>query len=257
MVKKIVIGLLVLIVIAGGALYYVYSNAGGIIKSAIETYGSEATQTSVRVSSVKLALDTGKGGLSGLKVGNPSGFSSGDALELGDIDIEVDPQSVLGTGPIVIKEINVNAPKIAYEHSMSGSNLDTLRNNVKAYANKLSGGGQSSSTGSASGGKEGRKIIIDNFYVRDGKVSVSDAMLKGGAVNADLPTIHLSNIGRAKGGATQAEVTQQILSVITGTAIQVGAGALTKELGTLPGAVGTVVPGGEGVTKSVKGLFGN
>jgi hypothetical protein len=249
MAKKIGIAVLLLLVVLGGVFYYFYSNAGSIIKTAIEHYGSEATKTAVRVSGVTLSLTSGEGDLSGLKIANPQGYSAGDAIELGDISVKVDPQSVLGTGPIVIRQVNIDHPRIAYEHSLSTSNLDALRSNVTAYGAKMSGG---KSSGASSG--QSRKIIIENLYVRNGTVQVSDAMLRGAAVSADLPLIHLSNIGRAKGGATQAEVAQQILSVITSSAIQVGAGALTKNLGSVGGAVGKAVPGG--VTNSVKGLFG-
>src|SRR5262245_24810509 len=108
MVKKLGLAVLVLVIILGGAFYYFYSNAGAIIKSAIEHYGSEATRTAVHVSSVNLALSTGEGSLSGLRVANPEGYSAGDALALGKISVTVDPKSALGDGPIVIREVNID-----------------------------------------------------------------------------------------------------------------------------------------------------
>ena len=48
--KKIVLGaVLVLFVTIGIGVYYLLSNLDMLVKVAIETYGSEATQTAVRV----------------------------------------------------------------------------------------------------------------------------------------------------------------------------------------------------------------
>ena len=64
--KKIILSfVLILIVAIAGGVYYVLSNLDNLIKEAIETYGSEATQTAVRVESVKLKLTEGSGGITG------------------------------------------------------------------------------------------------------------------------------------------------------------------------------------------------
>jgi hypothetical protein len=251
MAKKIGIALLILIALVGGAFYYVYSNAGSLIKSAIETYGSEATKTAVRVSSVSLSLSAEKGAVTvkDLSVANPEGYSANDALKLGSVSVSIDPKSVAGTGPIVIREISIDHPAVSYEHNLTSGNLDVLRKNVASYSGQAaSGGGSGTSAGPA---QQSRKIIIDDLYVRDGTVTVSDPVLKEARLNAALPLIHLSNIGKAKGGATQAEVVQLVLGVIMNSAIQVGAGTLTQNLGTAGGALGKTAPG------ALKGLFGS
>ena len=74
--KKIALGaLLVLLLIIGGSVYFLLSNLDGLVKTAIETYGSEATKTAVSVSSVKIVLQDGSGSIQGLTVGNPKGFA--------------------------------------------------------------------------------------------------------------------------------------------------------------------------------------
>jgi hypothetical protein len=248
---------LVLVLAIVGGLYYVYTNLGSYVRVAIERYGSEATQTTVHVSSVTLKIEASEGAIKGLTIHNPNGFSSANALSLGVASLVVDPQSVLGSGPIHIKEVVIDAPQVLYEQGMGGSNLDTLKHNVNAYAAKLGGASPPSATPSATGGtKPERKLIIDNLYVRNGKVAVSESALKGisglGYATA-LPTIHLSNIGRAKGGATPAEVTQQVVGAITQEAAIVGAEALTQEL-VKSGALGK---NGAAVGGIFKGILGH
>jgi hypothetical protein len=49
--------------------------------------------------------------------------------------------------------------------------------------------------------------------VRKGRVSY------GGAVNADLPDLHLRDLGKKRGGATAAEIADEIWSEVSRTAI--------------------------------------
>lgn len=60
MLKKILIGVVALVIVAGVGLYFLYSNLGGILKAAIEKYGAEATQASVSVDSVTLSPTDGQ-----------------------------------------------------------------------------------------------------------------------------------------------------------------------------------------------------
>ena len=83
MIKKILIGVVVLLVIVAAAIYFLFSNLDSIVKAMIEKYGTEAAQSDVRVDSVKISLTTGEASLGGLSVANPKGFSSAKALYLG------------------------------------------------------------------------------------------------------------------------------------------------------------------------------
>ena len=73
--KKIILGVVLIVIVAiGGGVYYVLNNLDDLVKAAIEKHGSAATQTSVRVDSVKINLLEGSGGISGLTIANTSGF---------------------------------------------------------------------------------------------------------------------------------------------------------------------------------------
>src|SRR5690606_14256841 len=132
--KKILISFIALLLLAGIGLGFVWTNLDHIVKSAIEKYGSAATQASVDLDSVSLALSTGECAMSDLTVGNPDGFSSPYALHLSNISVKLDTASLRGTGPIVIEEIPIAAPQIYYEVLGSGkNNLSTLSDNAAKY----------------------------------------------------------------------------------------------------------------------------
>src|SRR5579863_4591308 len=267
MLKKIAIGVVVLLVVIAGGAYYLFSNLDSIIKAAIEKYGTAATQAEVKLDSVKLSISSGEGSLNGLTVGNPKGFSTPQALSLGSISVKLDTSTVTGNGPIVIKEIDIEKPQVTYEVTTSGdSNLQTLQKNAMAYAGGSGGGGgtaNSSGPGSSGGGQE-RKVVITDLYIRDGDIGISHALLKGKTLNAPLPTIHLTNIGKDSGGATPAQVAQQVISSITASASKAANIDLSKELSSLKDAAGAGAASlkdaagsaGGGLSDQVKGLLG-
>src|SRR4051812_50166745 len=129
MAKKIIIGVVVLLVLVAGGVYFLYSNVGPLLKAAIEKYGSEATQTQVKVDTVKLSLSDGQGSISGLVVGNPSGFSGPRSIDLGSISLAVDTGSVT-QNTAIIKQVIIQGPQGTYERSSSGGNLDKTHDNA-------------------------------------------------------------------------------------------------------------------------------
>lgn len=253
MFKKILIGLaalaVVLIVAVGGGVYYLYSNLDSIVKAAIESYGGDATQAKVSVQTVKISLTSGEGSISGIIVGNPSGFTTPDALTLGTVSMKVDTAAVTKM-PLVIKEVVIAAPGITYERGASGGNLEKIQENVSRYA------GLDKAKKPAAGGKEEPKLIIENLYVRDGRIAISHTALQGRTLSSSLPTIHLKDIGKDKGGATPAEVTERVIGAITQQASKIASVDLDKALGQLKGAVGDQLKGAGDQLKNVPAAAG-
>ncbi|MBP7065797.1 hypothetical protein [Ferrovibrio sp.] len=258
MIKKVALALAVIILLVAGGVYYLFSNLDSLIKVAIETYGTEATQARVSVGKVSIGLKDGSGAISDMKVANPKGFNTPEALSLGEISLKLDV-ATLQQNPIVIKEVVINRPQITYEFAQGGSNLETIQKNTQAYAQKMGPGG-SKPDGAATPAKDGKaetKVIIENLYVRSGQIGMSHAALQGRAVNTPLPTIHLTDIGKSKGGATPAEVAERVLGSISQQAARVGGAELQKQLGDqLKGAVGGVTGGAGSASDKLKGLIG-
>jgi len=253
MLKKIVVGVVVLIAIAAGIAWYLFSNLDSMVKAAIETYGTAAAQADVRVDKVSITIASGSATISGLSVANPRGFSDQHALELGSITATIDASSITGTGPIVIKQVDVERPQVTYEVDNSGaSNLATIQKNATSYA-----GGRTPSGAAPANSQPRRKLVIDDLIIRQGRVGISASLLKGKSLTAPLPEIHMTNIGKSSGGATPGQVAGQVLAAISGAAAKVGSGELAKSMGASVSSAGSSVSGAsQGVGSQIKGLFG-
>ena len=256
--KKIMIAVLGLLIVVIAGLTFVWSNLDGIVKEAIQTYGSEATKTQVSVADVKLELESGYASISGLNVGNPTGFSDPNIFELGEISVKVDT-STINQNPIVIDEIIIKAPSVIYEINKSGvSNIDALKKNL---------GIKPSSSSSASGGDE-LKMIIRKLVVESSKAQVKIAALGNAEQSVSLPRIQLTDVGKKSGGVTAAEVAQilssKLLGNVKGSVAKIGVskylgkGAASFKKGALDkvGNVGNGV-GGAAAGDMMKGLLGN
>ena len=211
--KKIVLGaVLVLLLTIGFGVYYILSNLDVIVKNAIETYGSEATQTAVRVESVQIGLQDGSGAILGLSVGNPQGFAAKNAFSLGEISTQVDLKS-LSEEVIVIEHFTVRAPEVFFELNEAGkSNLNELNRNISS--------GSSTASAPASSTKESGKepkIIIRKVLFADGNIHAQVVPLNKN-YELPLPKIEMNNLG-GKNGATPAQIADQILKELTDRAL--------------------------------------
>ena len=270
MLKKLLIGLAVIVVIVGVGVYYLFSNLGGIIKTAIENYGTAATQAKVTVDKVDLSLTSGEGSLSKVFIGNPSGFATPQAISVGTVSVKVDTSGISAFPPsvkfpVVIKEVVIASPSITYERGASTGNLETIQQNVQKYAglSKPAAGGQTPAPSKpeaskpAGGDKAEPKFIIENLYVRDGKIAISHTALQGRSLSSGLPTIHLTDIGKDKGGATPAEIAEKVVGAITQQASKIATVDLDKALGQLKG-VGQQIQGvGGQVQQNLPGKIGD
>lgn len=245
MKKAIGFGVLAVIAVIVGAVFYLASNAEGLIKTAVQDYGSDITKTKVRLGGVTLAPTSGTGALHSFSMGNPKGFNTDSALRFAEVSMKID-YAASGPKLIRVNEIRIEKPEVTYEIGMGGSNMDAIQKNVDAFMG-ASGGGSSSSG-------EGPKIVIDHLYINSGVINVSAVALQGKALSTPLPNIHMKDIGKKKGGASPAEVAEDIIGEIT-KRVNVGVSAL--DLDAIMGTAGKVLEGAAGAAEeAVKTLGG-
>lgn len=240
---KAAIGAVVgLVIIIAAAFFFLLSSIDSLIESAVETYGSQATQATVQLDDVEVSPTSGQGAMRGLFVGNPKGFATESAFKLGVISVKLDV-GTLTEDTIVINEIIIDKPEVTYEVASGGSNIDALKRNVNAYA----GTGKKGAAGKESGG-DGPKLVIDKLRITGGVVNVSAAMLKGKKLSAPLPTIELTDIGKKKGGASPGEAIEQVIERVSQS---VGKSVATLNLGDVLGGAGK-----EALDKATSGTKG-
>lgn len=211
--KKMVLGaVLVLVVTFGFGVYYVLSSLDGMVKTALETYGSEATQTAVRVGSVQIVLKDGSGAIRGLTVGNPQGFAAPQAFSLGEIATQIDLKS-LSEEVTVIEQITVRVPEIFFElHESGKSNLGELK---RRLSSSVAGTSPSSSASKSSGTES--KFIIRQLLFTDGNIQARVVPLDKD-YTLQLPKIVMNNLGGTN-GATPAQIADQVLKTLTDRAL--------------------------------------
>jgi hypothetical protein len=253
-----VVGALVAIIVV--VLVVVVGSIDSIVKTAIETVGSEATQTKVSVNQVEISTREGRGSIRGLTLANPAGYKTQQAIALGDATVVID-LSTLTSGTIVIKQVTIAAPQVTYELGDGGSNIEVIRKNVEAFAGKMgggSGGPGASRDAKPAAKKDEKKIVIENLVIQDGKVGVSAALLQGRTLSVPLPEIRLRDIGKDKGGASPAEITEKLLAEITNASTRaVAASADVRNLigDRLPAARQLLDRAGEGAGGAIRNLL--
>jgi uncharacterized protein involved in outer membrane biogenesis len=265
-----ILGAIIAIIVAVGIYLFVF--AGDLIKSAVETIGSEATQAKVTLNKVDLDMFQGTGGMSGLIVGNPKGFKTPNAFELGAISMQIDKESI-GKNPIIIKSIAITGPVVTYEKAGGASNVDAIKANVDAYAKKFASAGGETKKEASTG--EEQKLVIEKLTITGGKVNLNAGILGDKSLEAALPDITLTDIGKDSGGSSPAAVTKAVIDKLTAGIMSInpeklignaakmmeGAvkGATDAVKGVTEGAGGVTEGAGkaiEGAGEKLKGLFG-
>jgi hypothetical protein len=230
---KKTLAIVAVLVIAAVAAYFMLQNPlGRMVKMAVEEFGPEMTQATVKVGKVEISATDGHGALSGLFLGNPKGFKSDYALKAGTVEIKLEPAS-LAKDVIVIRKILIDAPQIGYEKVDDITNFDAIQRNIEKYLGTKSDKGEKPMQGS------GKKMTIDSFVIRNAKVNYN------GMLELTLPDIELRNVGKKTGGATSAQVVKAIVAELN-TKL-----ALALAKAAVIGGVGGVVVGAGAAIKSL------
>ena len=214
MKKWIFIGLGAIVVILIVVVIVGISKLGPLVKMAVNTYGPKITGTELRVDDVGISLFSAQAKLKKFFLGNPQGFKSPSAMKVGSVFVDVDEGSIT-KDTIIINKVEVVAPEITYEKRGKTDNFKSILNNVQKNVPK----GESAKKEPAKEGP-GKKLVINDFMLKKGKVNLAVAM-PGGVlgdqeIKADLPDIHLKDIGKKKGGASAAEVAKEIFAALYG-----------------------------------------
>jgi hypothetical protein len=269
MKKWIFIGLGAIVVLVIVVVVVGLSKLGPLVKMAVNTYGPKITDTELRVDDVGISIFSAEAKLKKFFLGNPKGFKSASAMKVASIEVDVDEGSIT-KDTIIIKKVEVVGPEITYEKRGKTDNFQSILNNVQKNVPK----GESAKKEPTKEGP-GKKLIINDFILKNGKVNLAVAM-PGGVlgdqeIKTDLPDIHLKDIGKNKGGASAAEVAKEIFAALYGKITSPNVmGALDDQLKKLGGAgmaeiekatkgAADIAAGAaketEGVGDKVKGLF--
>jgi uncharacterized protein involved in outer membrane biogenesis len=245
--KKVllIIGAVILVLIVAVML-----SLGQIIKAGINTAGPKLAGVPVHLDGAVVNPLTGMVRIKGLVVGNPEGFNTPSAMELGDFKLKI-KMSSLFTDTIVIDQILIDAPQITYEKSLRSSNLSALQANLapkEAAAPKAEAAPIPEKKKGAA-----KKVIIDDFQLNGAKVNVTITALGGKKFTLPLPDIQMKNIGRNTGGTNPAQVISDVFTAISKAVVDVVASGGAMAGDALKDATGVATDAAKGATDAAKG----
>jgi uncharacterized protein involved in outer membrane biogenesis len=251
--KKIIVRILVVAVVLILALFIVAGMfLDSIIKKGVETAGPAITKTDVRLDGVSLSVFSGKGTIKGLFVGNPAGYKTASAIQVGEATVRVKPGSLM-SNKIVVESVSVVAPDITIEGGLKDNNLTKILENVQSFS------GATTNTTQTGAQKPTKKIQVNDLLITGGRVNVSLGLLAGKSVTVPLPEIHLTDLGKNSDGITPAELAQTVMKNIIEGALSGATKAVSNIGGGVTDAAKSLGEGAKGgaekITKGIGGLF--
>ncbi len=233
--KKLLIAIVIIVVAGAGGLYYLSSNAGGLVKDGVVEYVPPVIGADVQLANVVLDPTAGVASLNGLVIGNPEGFKSDHLFKMEQLLVKMDVGiDNLTSDVIKIDEIRLESADMIYEIGSNGNNVGKIQENIDKYISDL--GIELSEDESE------KKFIVDHVYVNGTNVKVASDLLGGRGLGFPLPDLHLTDIGKEENGAIASDVMKQIFGAISGSVTKV---AQSQMLGDVVGgakdAAGNVV----------------
>ena len=240
----LVLGLGVLIVLIAAYIGVTYF-LGSIVKTGVNNLGPKLTQSRVELAGATLSPLTGSGTLSGLTVGNPAGWSEGNAFSLGKVHVDLEPMSIFGDH-VVINEIVIDEPVFNYETKIVASNIQDLLKNIQKFT------GQGKKAPETQEGKSVR-FVVKKFRLTNAKATVGVGPT---ALTVPLPPASLDNLGVAQGGITADQLAGQVMASVLGSIVSGTANAL-GQVGSASGSmtVEQVKEAAKNAGDALKGLF--
>ncbi len=225
--KFIVFIVVLVLVAAGGAVVYLDQLA----KSGIEQGATYALGVDTKVDSVRLKLQTGEFGMSGLSVRNPAGFGEPYFLRVGSAALGVPPAKLL-EDTIHIPRVTITDVDVTLLRQKGGSNYDKILANLSRL--------ESGKAPAADAPSSAKQLIIDELVVTNIAAKISLGLL-GDATKLDVtvPEIRLKNLGSESGGMTTAELTNVLTKTILDAVIRSG-GLPTDIVKDITGQLGSL-----------------
>lgn len=206
--KKLLIALAVL-VIGGGLFAYLNFESG--IRRGIEIAGSSALGVPVTVTGVNVSPFTGQGSIRGLSIANPEGFDAPYIIELGEIDIAINVDSLF-SDIIEINSILVSDAQITYETKL-------VTDNIRALLSNLPSAGAAPVVEANPDAPASQQVIIRDLNIVNPQINLHTSVARAPIA---LPDIRLQNIGEQDNAVTVAEAARQIIAALNRAVISGG-----------------------------------
>ncbi|MDX1451032.1 MAG: hypothetical protein R3183_00640 [Oleiphilaceae bacterium] len=196
--KKLFGFLLIVVVLLGGAAYWLMGNIDKIVHEQIEVQGTKALGVPVAVDDVVIRLMDGLGEIRGFSIANPKGFSDAPLMSFASVRLDIDTEK-LSTTPLVIEEVSIDSASALYELNAQAQGnvnvlLDQLKRNMPA-----SSGGKTENTDASSTSEGDIRLVVKRVVIKDTQLKLDLTGIGQKAYDETLPTFSASNIGGSEG----------------------------------------------------------
>ncbi|HZV35910.1 MAG TPA: hypothetical protein VFB72_15140 [Verrucomicrobiae bacterium] len=255
---RVLIGFGVLIVVA---LLVVFFSLDSIVKAGVERVGPMITKVDVKLGSAQISPFGGSARLTKLFVGNPEGFKSPSAMQVGDIKVGAQMGSLMSQ-TIVINDINIQNADITLEGGLENNNLTKIMDNVDGSSAEAGNQPKPKNAPPQPGASKSSKKFIVKDFVMDGtkihldvKISALGKTVAVPNTTLPMPPLHIQNIGVKENGVTAEQLTQAIMKPLLASVIQ----ASSQEVAHLGSNVGGELKnlGGSNTVNKVEKSIGN
>ena len=197
--KKAILGVLVLgLVLIGGGVFYVINNLDALVKQVIETVGTDAVGSPVTVGGVSIDLRGGSATITNFAVANPRGFSGESMIGFDELSVALDLANI-SSELIAISSIVARNPRVHYETTEGGSNLETV---AERFSSDESAAPASESESS------NIQLQIGSILIEDIEAAMQTHLLPN-TFEASLGDIRLQNLS-----GTPAEIAEAIMQPV-------------------------------------------
>jgi hypothetical protein len=227
------------------ASIYLHYHIDGIVKNALESYGSRILGVNVRVDDVAVSLLDQKITLKGLKIENPKGFKDEYFFKAAQIDLRLDLLSIF-KDTINIDNLSIHEPNIVYE-GMEGNNLKTLIKNLENNEESTQSNTTSTNNSKELLVKKNKNLIIHEVIVQGANVQLNVGKYMNHGVQ--LGNFSLRNIGIDEGGIKADKITEQLIEKIIGEVEKIDFKTIFPNM--VGNAISDVTKGVEGQLKKV------
>lgn len=200
--------------LAAGAVGIGWFQRDAILESMLEQNISTVSGVNAQIKDVDSKPFQGEFTIKDLTLNNPKGFNSPHVLEVGRIDVKLNPDT-LNQETVQIKSIAVQGVSVRIEQNLA-------RNNLAAIVDQLDQGGDNDRADRAGSGK-GRQVEIDQLTIQDidAQIKVSAIAGLGLTSSLEISDIEVSDVDtyNAKG---------KLLDAISGAVTNAIVGELGK-----------------------------
>lgn len=189
--KRLMLTCIVLVLLAVVALFAM----DALVKQAVEAKGTALTGGKVTIGSVGISPFLGKATFKNITIANPRGFKSENAFQIKTVEIKAGI-GTLFADPLVVQEVDINAPEVTYEVSFSGGNMAALLKNILVQGDA---------------GSE-KKIVIKHLSVTGGQMSYG---VPEHQEKIAIPELQVNNIGTTEGGLPASKAVAEVLQHFT------------------------------------------